>query len=127
MGVHFNHKGSFKNTERFFNQYNSHRFDSILNEYGRKGVSALANATPVEAGLTASSWNYSIEHSKSSFSLYFTNSNTISGGTPLAILIQYGHATKNGGWVQGRDFINPPIIPILDELANELWREVTNG
>jgi hypothetical protein len=95
-----------------------------LDKYGREGVAALASATPVESGLTANSWYYEIVRNKSSVSLQFLNSN-IQNGVPIAIILQYGHGTRNGGWVEGRDYINPAIQPIFDEIVNNAWREVT--
>ena len=95
-----------------------------LDRYGREGVAALASATPVDSGLTASSWYYEIKHSRGSSSITFYNSN-IQNGIPIAILLQYGHGTRNGGWVEGRDYINPAIQPIFDKIAKEAWKEVT--
>ena len=95
-----------------------------LDKYGREGVAALASATPVDTGLTANSWQYKIEQKKGSVSISFYNTN-IQNGVPIAVILQYGHATRNGGWVQGRDYINPAIQPIFDKIANEAWREVT--
>ena len=94
------------------------------NRYGQEGVTALAAATPVDTGLTANSWHYKIVKTKDSISITFYNSN-IQNGIPIALILQYGHGTRNGGWVQGRDYINPAIQPIFDKLANDAWREVT--
>lgn len=98
---------------------------SILDEYGKKGVEALSAATPVDTGLTARSWYYKIEQSDGRATLSFFNSN-IQNGVPIAIILQYGHGTGTGGWVEGRDYINPALRPIFDDLANNVWREVTN-
>lgn len=125
MGVFFNHRGSFKNTETFLKRYNVNRMRSVLEKYGQKGVSALSSATPRDSGSTADSWAYGIDISKQNFSIYWYNTNLTSAGTPVAILLQYGHATKNGGYVQGADYINPAIVPIFDEIAEAVWREVT--
>ena len=95
-----------------------------LDKYGREGVAALASATPVDSGLTASSWYYEIENKNGSATITFYNSN-IQSGVPIAIILQYGHGTRNGGWVQGRDYINPAIQPIFDKITDEAWREVT--
>lgn len=95
-----------------------------LESFGREGVAALASATPVDSGLTASSWDYKIERSEASVSIIFTNSH-INKGVPIAIILQYGHGTRNGGWVEGRDYINPAIQPIFDKIAEKAWREVT--
>jgi hypothetical protein len=97
-----------------------------LDKYGREGVTALASATPVETGKTASSWYYKIARDKGSITISFHNSN-IQNGVPIAIILQYGHGTRNGGWVEGRDYINPAIQPLFDKLANNAWREVTNS
>lgn len=95
-----------------------------LEEYGRRGVEALAEATPKNSGSTASSWKYEITRTNNSASLNFYNTNE-HNGVPIAIILQYGHATKNGGWVEGMDYINPAIQPIFEELADELWKEVS--
>jgi hypothetical protein len=97
-----------------------------LDEYGRKGVAALSSATPVDTGQTANSWYYKIERTNTSVSLVFCNSN-VQNGVPIAIVLHYGHGTGTGGWVQGRDYINPAIQPIFDEIANNLWREVAKS
>lgn len=96
----------------------------MFEKYGKQGVAALASATPVDSGKTANSWSYKIENNRGSISISFFNSN-IQNGVPIAIIIQYGHGTRNGGWVQGRDYINPAIQPIFDQMTKEIWREVT--
>ena len=93
-------------------------------KYGREGVAALASATPVDTGRTANSWHYKIEQKQGSVSISFYNTN-IQNGVPIAVILQYGHATRNGGWVQGRDYINPAIQPIFDKIADAAWKEVT--
>lgn len=118
--------GSFKNTERFLTRASRIRVRDILEKYGREGVAALSMATPVDSGLTASSWDYEVRITKSTYTLTWTNSNVVNG-VPIAIVLQYGHATKNGGFVQGRDYINPAIRPIFDKISNELWKEVTQA
>ncbi len=122
--VVFKHKGDFKNTEKFFKSSEKLNYKAILESYGREGVRALSAATPVDSGLTASSWDYTISVNKGSFSISWTNSNVVNG-TPIAILLQYGHGTRNGGYVRGRDYINPAIRPIFDKLAESAWKEVT--
>lgn len=97
-----------------------------LDFYGRKGMSALSSSTPVDTGLTASSWSYTIDKGSKRSSIYWTNTNIITG-TPVVIWLQYGHGTGTGGYVQGRDFINPAIQPIFDEIADAVWREVVNA
>lgn len=122
--ISFRHKGDFSKTTRYLkNVKEAVRFKD-LDKYGREGVAALASATPVKTGLTANSWYYEINRTKESVTISFHNSN-IQNGVPIAVIIQYGHGTRNGGWVQGRDYINPAIQPIFDEIANNLWREVT--
>lgn len=98
---------------------------TILEKYGREGVSALSASTPIRTGTTANSWGYVITTNRNGYSIKWTNSNVV-GGVPVAILLQYGHGTGTGGYVQGRDFINPAMQPIFDKLAEEAWREVTN-
>lgn len=97
---------------------------SLFERYGREGVAALSAATPVDTGATASSWDYKIVQNEQSISLVFVNNNKTSTGIPIAILLQYGHGNGRGGYVQGRDFINPAIQPLFDELADKLWKEV---
>ena len=94
-----------------------------LNKYGRQGVAALASATPIDSGETAESWYYEIENNKESATITFYNSN-VQNGVPIAIILQYGHGTRNGGWVEGRDYINPAIQPIFDQIVDDAWREV---
>lgn len=118
------HKGDFKNTERFFKNSRNLRIEDILNKYGQVGVTALAAATPSETGLTAASWSYEIEVGSKSSSIYWTNSNE-NQGVNIAVILQYGHGTGTGGYVSGRDYINPTIQPIFDEIADEAWKEVT--
>lgn len=97
---------------------------NILDKYGQLGVDALSSVTPVDSGLTANSWYYEIDRGKEVSTISFHNSH-INEGVPIAIILQYGHGTGTGGWVQGRDYINPAIQPIFDQLADEAWREVT--
>lgn len=120
------HKGNFNNTEKMLK--NMSRFDvlRILHKYGQEGVTALSNATPVDTGLTSSSWSYEVEYSRNSYAITWSNSH-VNKGVPIAIILQYGHGTRNGGYVQGRDYINPAIQPIFDKIAEEAWREVTKS
>ena len=122
--IRFTHKGDFSKTTKFLERAKHVVRLSSLDKYAKRGVEALASATPVESGLTARSWSYEIINKKGSISINFNNTN-INKGTPIAIIIQYGHATGNGGWVEGRDYINPAIQPIFDEIVNDVWREVT--
>ena len=117
--------GNFNNTERFLNGAKKLDIKRILESYGREGVRALASATPVDSGLTADSWGFRVTISKGSFSIVWTNSNVVKG-VPIAIILQYGHGTGTGGYVQGRDYINPAIQPIFQKIADSVWLEVRN-
>lgn len=122
--VVFKQKGNFEKTETFFKKVQKRDYFSRVSDLAKHGVSALESVTPVKTGLTASSWNYEIEIKDGKTSIFWTNSNTLPDGTPIVILLQYGHATGTGGYVQGRDFINPAIRPIFDEISNQVWKEV---
>lgn len=122
--ISFRQKGDFSKLTRFLERAKETVHIGDLDKYGREGVAALVSATPVDTGLTARSWKYEIQQKKGSVTISFSNTN-IQNGVPIAIILQYGHATRNGGWVQGRDYINPAIQPIFDKIANEAWREVT--
>ena len=122
--IRFRHKGDFSKTTSFLENSRRSVRTVDLDRYGQEGVSALASATPVETGKTANSWFYEIEHKNGSTIISFHNSN-IQNGVPIAVILQYGHGTGTGGWVQGRDYINPAIRPIFDKIANDAWREVT--
>ena len=122
--ITFNHKGDFSKTMSFLEKAKKVVHMSDLDKYGRQGVEALSAATPVDSGLTASSWYYKVEIKQGSAKISFFNSN-IQNGVPIAIILQYGHGTGNGGWVQGRDYINPAIQPIFDEIVERAWKEVT--
>lgn len=117
-------KGDFSNLEHFLERAKRKDYVKILDKYGKRGVSALSSATPVDSGLTASSWYYEITEQNGSPTIQFCNSN-VNDGVPIAIILQYGHGTRNGGWVEGRDYINPAIQPVFDEIADAAWREVT--
>lgn len=122
--IGFRQKGDFSKTTKFLTKLKQNVDISTFEKYGKKGVAALASATPVDSGLTANSWYYKIEKTNGSISLLFCNSN-IQNGVPIAVILQYGHGTRNGGWVQGRDYINPAIQPIFDQIVKEAWGEVT--
>ena len=122
--ITFKHKGDFSNLTRFLERAKEVVHMGDLDKYGQAGVEALASATPVDSGETANSWYYEITNSKEKEKITFNNSN-IQNGVPIAIILQYGHGTGTGGWVEGRDYINPAIQPIFDEIANNAWREVT--
>ena len=123
--ISFRHKGDFSKLSKYLERVKETAHLGILDKYGRAGVSALASATPVDSGLTANSWYYTIERTKRSSKIIFHNSN-IQNGVPIAIILQYGHGTGTGGWVEGRDYINPAIQPVFDDIADEAWREVTS-
>ena len=118
-------EGSFKNTENFLNKGKNIAITARLEQYGRECVAALASATPVDTGLTADSWGYEITRTRNSFTISLNNSN-VNDGVPIAIILQYGHGTRNGGYVVGRDYINPAVQPIFDRITSELWKEVLN-
>ena len=122
--IGFRLKGDFSKTTNFLKKMKQLNITAILERYGREGVAALASATPVDTGLTANSWYYKIETTDTSSALIFCNSN-IQNGVPIAIILQYGHGTGTGGWVQGQDYINPAIQPIFNEIKEKAWREVT--
>lgn len=118
--------GSFDKTEKFLRRMSKFDVLDILNRYGEIGVSALSVATPVDTGLTASSWSYITEYAFGSYSIIWENSHVVDG-VPIAIILQYGHGTGTGGYVQGRDYINPAIQPIFDKIAEDVWNEVTSA
>jgi len=124
--ISFEHKGNFKRTDQFLKNLAKDRMFASLDRLGREGVSALISVTPVDSGLTAASWGYVIEHRNGSYSLNWVNSNDF-GGPPIAVMLQYGHGTGTGGYVQGRDYINPAIRPIFDKIADQLWKEVSSS
>lgn len=122
--INIRQKGDFSKTIKYLGRAKNAIRVSDLDKYGRQGVAALASATPVDTGTTADSWYYEIVREKDTVSITFNNSN-IQNGVPIAIILQYGHGTGTGGWVQGRDYINPAIQPLFDKIANDAWREVT--
>jgi hypothetical protein len=124
-GITITQKGSFNNTETYLRKLQQADLFRTLDHYGNLGVNALSNATPVRTGLTASSWYYEIVTRRGYYSIRWKNSH-IEHGIPIAIILQYGHGTRNGGYVQGRDYINPAIRPIFDQIAADAWREVTS-
>lgn len=122
--ISFKTDGDFSKTKNYFRKLQNALELEILEKYGNEGVRALSSATPVESGLTATSWSFRIERSGSKVAIHFLNSN-INQNVNIAIILQYGHGTGTGGWVEGRDYINPAIQPIFDEIADAAWREVT--
>lgn len=117
-------KGDFSKTTRFLKRARDIRKLVDLDKYGREGVAALAAMTPQDSGKTANSWYYKIEDKNGIIVISFFNSN-IQNGCPIAIILQYGHGTRNGGYVEGRDYINPAIQPIFDKIVENAWKEVT--
>ena len=115
-------KGDFRKTEKFMKNARTKKLMSILKQYGEEGVAALMVATPLDTGRTASSWRYEIKVENNCIRLVFHNDN-IQNGVPIAIILQYGHGTGTGGWVEGRDYINPAIQPVFDKIANSAWKE----
>lgn len=122
--ISFRQKGDFSKLTHFLEKAKEAVRFGDLDKYGLEGVAALASATPIDSGQTANSWYYKIINKNGSATIAFYNSN-IQNGVPIAIILQYGHGTRNGGWVQGRDYINPAIQPIFDKIVNDAWREVT--
>lgn len=124
--ITFGSSGSFKNTESFLGKMSKLDIMSVLNSYGRAGVVALSSATPAETGLAATSWGYEASRKGGVYSITWTNSD-IENGFPVAIMIQYGYGTGTGGYVQGRDYINPALRPIFDKIASDVWKAVTSA
>ena len=119
-------RGDFRKTEDFLNRMKARSYLTLLSKYGPIGVAALASATPFDSGKTAESWYYEIIDRPGYFSIQWLNSNVEEPGTiPIAAIIQYGHGTRHGGYVQGRDYINPAMRPVFDQIATDMWREVT--
>lgn len=119
-------KGDFSKIDKYLAKVQVAVKRKDLDKFGREGVAALASSTPVNTGLTANSWYYEIEQSNGLATIKFCNSN-VQNGIPIAIILQYGHGTRNGGWVEGRDYINPAIRPIFDKIVQNAWEEVTKA
>lgn len=124
--ITFESKGSFNKTEAWLKRLTTEEIFNSLSRYGAMGVSALASATPVDTGLTASSWTAEVSKTGNGWQIVWSNTH-VEGGLPIAILLQYGHGTGTGGYVQGRDYINPAIQPIFDQIAQSVWEEVTRA
>ncbi len=122
----FRQKGNFGKTEKFLKNVRAGKLDAMLERYGQKGVEALAAATPKATGTTAASWYYRVTRGKDRAVITWLNSNIVDG-VPIAVILQYGHGTRNGGYVEGRDYINPAMQPIFDEIAAKAWEEVKRG
>lgn len=125
-GIIVSASGDFKNLERFLKNAGGRNYRRLLEEYGRKGVDALSMATPVDSGITASSWSYDISETSNGFEINWNNSN-VNDGVNIAIILQYGHGTGTGGYVQGRDYINPALQSVFDGFVDDLTKAVNNG
>lgn len=117
-------QGDWKLTRNWFDRMTKLDLALIMNQFGKEGVSALSSATPSKSGLTSKSWNYEVTRKGNNWKITWTNSN-VNKGANIAVLIQYGHGTRNGGYVVGRDYINPAIRPVFDKIAQKAWKEVT--
>lgn len=118
------HQGNFDKTYKFLTNIRKRQYYKILSEYGRKGVKSLEAATPVDTGLTASSWGYEVKVKNTGATITWTNSN-VNKGVPIALVIQYGHMLPQGVWIDGIDYINPALKPIFNEMADKVWKEIT--
>lgn len=119
----FKQKGNFKKTRKFLKRCSNLQLDDLLDQYGKEGVEALARATPKDTGKTAASWNYAVHKSDGRITITWSNSNIVNG-VPIAVILQYGHGTRNGGYVEGVDYINPAMRPIFERIAQRAWGEV---
>ena len=119
----FKQKGNFKKTRKFLKRCSNLQLDDLLDQYGKEGVEALARATPKDTGKTAASWSYAVHKSDGRITITWSNSNIVDG-VPIAVILQYGHGTRNGGYVEGVDYINPAMRPIFERLAQRAWGEV---
>lgn len=127
MGLEINTSGSFDKTDKFLAYLGKGQLYKNLDGFARRGVAALTSATPVDSGATAQAWDYILEVGPGYASIWWVNKHVDATGSPVAILLQYGHGTGTGGYVQGRDYINPAIAPIMDEIANEVWKGVQSA
>ena len=116
--------GNFKNLRNFCKQITKHYYLNKIEQYAQQGVEALKSATPKDTGVTANSWSYEIVRTPHSIKIEWKNANTTKEGTPIVLLLQYGHGTREGGYVQGKDFINPSIKPTFDKIEEVVWKEV---
>ena len=126
MKISFTNKGDFSKTIKFLNKMKNIKINDILSKYGKIGVNALLQATPKDSGVTSQSWNYRIEVNNNNAYIVWYNTNVVKG-VNIAVILQYGHGTRNGGWVEGTDYINPAMKPIFDKIANQVWKEVINN
>jgi hypothetical protein len=118
--------GSFAKTTKFLEFLQSNRMFNVLDRYGREGVDALSRATPRETGETAGSWRYTVTHTAGRHAINWYNTHK-EDGVNIAVILQYGHGTGTGGYVEGIDYINPAIRPVFDRILEDIWRQVTNG
>lgn len=126
MSSYIKSDGKFTKTDKYLRKLRGHKFTSILNKYGRIGVEALASSTPVDSGETAKSWDYEITYdSDGHITISWTNSN-FNEGVQIAVVLQYGHGTGGGGYFKGRDYINPTMRPVFDNIAEEAWKEINS-
>ena len=126
--ISFSHKGDFNNLDKFLKKTIKKTYYKNVDKYGRLGVEALQRATPVDSGITADSWDYEIHHHVGGLKIVWTNDSMAENGTtPIAILVQYGHGTKSGRYIQGNDFINPALKKVFDKIAEDVWKEVTEA
>jgi hypothetical protein len=123
--ITFKHRGNFNKVEKFLNAVTKHDYLNVLDNYGQIGVDALSKATPVDSGLTSQSWTYEIERTKDRTTISWLNTN-VNQNVVIAVILQYGHGTGTGGYVQGRDYINPAMRPVFDKIAEQAWREVAS-
>lgn len=122
--IKFKQKGDFSKLTNYFERAKEIFKVGDLDKYGRMGVKALEDATPRDTGKTASSWYYEIENQNGKATISFHNSN-VENNVSIAVILQYGHGTRNGGWVEGRDYINPAVQPVFDDIADKAWKEAT--
>lgn len=127
MSIKITSNNKWNKTTKWMKTDRSKQFERILKKYAERGLRELYKATPKDTGKTANSWSYELSIKRDKSSIIFTNYNLADNGMPIALYIQYGHGTKNGGYVKGVNYITPALKPIFEEIANEAWREVTNG
>lgn len=125
-GIKFNHTGNFSKTLQFLNIIIKRDYLNKLNKYGLEGVQALASATPKRTGLTAASWTYKITEEDGKITMTWFNTN-VKNGVQIAVILDYGHGTGRGTYVQGRHYISPAVQPVFDRIANDVWKEVTKA
>jgi hypothetical protein len=123
--IRFKHRGDLSKTEKFLKHARDAKLRPILEKYAREGIQILASATPKDTGITSDSWDFEIVIKRTGFSIHWTN-NALADGVPIVILLQYGHGTRSGTFVEGRDFINPATRPLFDKIAENVWKEVTS-